>query len=62
MAEQDYLVNTIAEEEVKAVTHHLAQQDEAMIDLLQRMKEQHRLIISGFAAMGFNGNRTPVSA
>ena len=49
----------IAQEEVKAIMHHLEQQDEAMIDLLQRMEELHRMIISGFAAMGFNGNGTP---
>jgi uncharacterized membrane protein len=32
MAKQDYLVNTMAEEEVKAIMHHLEQQDKAMID------------------------------
>ena len=42
MAEQDYLVNTKAEEEVEAIVHHLEQQDEAMIDILQRMEQQHR--------------------
>jgi uncharacterized membrane protein len=59
MAEQDYLVNTKAEEEVKAIMHHLEQQDEAMIDILRRMEQQHHAIISGFAAMGFNGSGTP---
>jgi hypothetical protein len=62
MAEQDYLVNTMAEEEVKAIMHHLEQQDEAMIDILQRMEQQYRAIISGFAAMGFNGSGTPAPA
>ncbi len=62
MAEQDYLVNTKAEEEVKAIMHHLEQQDEAMIDILHTMEEQHRAIIKGFAAMGFNGNGTPAPA
>ena len=61
-AEQDYLVNTMAEEEVKAIMHHLEQQDEAMIDILQKMEQQHRAIISGFAAMGFNSNGTPAPA
>ena len=46
MAEQDYLVNTKAEEEVKAIMHHLEQQDEAMIELLGRMEEQHVVIMS----------------
>jgi uncharacterized membrane protein len=58
MAEQDYLVNTKAEEEVKAIMHHLEQQDEAMIDILQRM-EQHHAIISGFAAMGLTAAGLP---
>jgi uncharacterized membrane protein len=51
MAEQDYLVNTKAEEEVKAIMHHLEQQDEAMIDILRRIEEQHRAIISEFTAL-----------
>jgi uncharacterized membrane protein len=55
MAEQDYLVNTKAEEEVTAIMHHLEQQDEAMIDILRRMEEQHRTIIGGFAAIRANG-------
>jgi uncharacterized membrane protein len=54
-AEEDYLVNTKAEEEVKAIMHHLEQQDEAMIDILRTMEEQHRAIISGFAAIRVNG-------
>jgi len=62
MAEQDYLVNAKAEEEVKAIMHHLEQQDEAMIDILRKMEEQHRVILSGFAAMGLNSGNTPVSA
>ena len=56
-AEQDYLVNTIAEEELKAIMHHLEQQDEATIYILQKMEQQHRAIISGFA-MGFSSNGT----
>lgn len=54
-AEQDYLVNTKAEEEVKAIMHHLEQQDEAMIDILRTIEEQHRAIISGFAAIRVDG-------
>ena len=56
MAEQDYLVNSKAEEEVKAIMQHLEQQDEAMIDILRRMEEQHRTIISEFAAIRINGS------
>jgi uncharacterized membrane protein len=51
MAEQDYMVNSKAEEEVKSIMRHLEQQDQAMIDILRRMEEQHRTILSGFAAM-----------
>jgi hypothetical protein len=47
---------------VKAIMHHLEQQDETMIDLLRRMEQQHRAIINGFAAMGSNGNGTPAPA
>jgi uncharacterized membrane protein len=45
MAEQDYVVNTKAEEEIKAIMHHLEQQDEAMIDILRRMEEQHKTML-----------------
>jgi uncharacterized membrane protein len=45
MAEQDYLVNTKAEEELKAVMHHLETQDDMMIDILRRLEEQHGEII-----------------
>ena len=55
MAEQDYLVNTKTEEEVKAIMQHLEQQDEAIIDVLRRIEEQHRAIIKGFAASRING-------
>src|SRR3984957_7967614 len=42
MAEQDYLVNTKAEEELKAVMQHLEAQDDLMLDLLRRLEDQHR--------------------
>jgi uncharacterized membrane protein len=45
MAEEDYQVNTKAEEELKSIMHHLEQQDELMIDILHRLEEQHRKII-----------------
>jgi uncharacterized membrane protein len=46
MAEQDYLVNTKAEEELKAVMQHLEAQDDLMLDLLRRLEEQHRELIA----------------
>jgi uncharacterized membrane protein len=62
MAEQDYMVNTKAEEEVKAIMQHLEQQDEAMIDILRRMEQQHLSIINEFAAIRINGDRNPAPA
>ncbi len=47
MAEQDYLVNTKAEEELKAVMQHLEAQDDLMLDLLRRLEEQHREMMAG---------------
>jgi uncharacterized membrane protein len=51
MAEQDYMVNTKAEEEVKAIMLHLEQQDEVMIDVLRRLEEQHETLLGRFAAL-----------
>jgi uncharacterized membrane protein len=45
MAEQDYQINTKAEEELKAVMHHLETQDDLMLDILRRLEEQHGEII-----------------
>jgi uncharacterized membrane protein len=45
-AEEDYHVNTTAEEELKAVMHHLEQQDDLMLDMLRRLEEQHRVVLS----------------
>lgn len=50
MAEQDYLVNTKAEEELKAVMQHLEAQDDLMLDLLRRLDEQHREMIDRIEA------------
>lgn len=44
-AEEDYHVNTKAEEELKAVMHHLEQQDEMMLDILRRLEEQHEVML-----------------
>jgi uncharacterized membrane protein len=45
MAEQDYVVNIKAEEEVKAIMGHLEQQDEVMIDILKRIEAQHLVMM-----------------
>jgi uncharacterized membrane protein len=44
-AENDYTVNVKAEEEVKAIMHHLEQQDEMMIDILHHLEIQHKEIL-----------------
>ena|SRR6185437_13015942 len=59
MAEQDYMVNTKVEEEVKAIMYHLEQQDEAMIDILRRIEEQHLAVMNGFGAMRTEGGGNP---
>src|SRR5712691_6866043 len=51
MAEQDYMVNAKAEEEVKAIMRHLEQQDEAMIDILRKLEDQHEVIMGRFMAL-----------
>jgi uncharacterized membrane protein len=61
MAEQDYMVNTKAEEEVKSIMRHLEQQDEAMIDILRRLEEQHEALLGRFMELGAagGGNSAP---
>jgi uncharacterized membrane protein len=61
MAEQDYMVNAKAEEEVKAIMHHLEQQDEAMIELLRKLEEQHEVIMGKLMASRADsgGNSAP---
>lgn len=61
MAEQDYMVNTKAEEEVKSIMHHLEQQDEAMIDILRKLEEQHEALLGRFTALHADrgGNSAP---
>src|SRR6266851_1761127 len=49
MAEEDYRINSKAEEELKAVMRHLETQDDMMLDLLHRLEEQHQQIISRIA-------------
>jgi|SRR5271156_6815119 len=62
MAEQDYLINSKAEEEVKAIMHHLEQQDEVMIDILRKLEEQHEVLLSRFIALSTDSgaNSPPV--
>jgi uncharacterized membrane protein len=44
-AEEDYRINTKAEEELKAVMKHLEEQDEMMIDILGRLEDQHKVLL-----------------
>jgi uncharacterized membrane protein len=44
-AEQDYLVNLKAEEELKQIMRHLEQQDEIMIDVLRAIGRQHQELL-----------------
>ncbi len=43
-------VNTKAEEELKAVMDHLEQQDELMLDILRRLEDQHRAVLTQLGA------------
>jgi uncharacterized membrane protein len=51
MAEEDYRINSKAEEELKAVMRHLEMQDDMMLDLLHRLEEQHQQIITRIPAV-----------
>ncbi|HJU09737.1 MAG TPA: DUF1003 domain-containing protein [Candidatus Binataceae bacterium] len=46
MAQHDYEINLKAEQEVKAIMHHLEQQDDIMIDILHRLEGQHRALLA----------------
>src|SRR5215469_8118839 len=48
-AENDYSINVKAEEEVKAIMHHLEQQDELMIDILHHLETQHKEMLDKLA-------------
>jgi len=45
-AEEDYRINSKAEEELEAVMKHLETQDDLMLSILQRLEEQHREMLS----------------
>jgi len=55
-AEEDYHVNTKAEEELKAVMHHLEQQDELMLDILRRLEDQHNVVLGRLGVSGVAGS------
>jgi uncharacterized membrane protein len=59
MAEQDYVVNLKAEEEVKSIMHHLEQQDEVMLDILRRIEAQHQVILGKLGDAATHGGATP---
>ena len=45
MAQHDYQINLKAEQEVKAIMHHLEQQDDIMIDILRHLEAQHQALL-----------------
>jgi uncharacterized membrane protein len=59
MAEQVYLINTKAEEELKAVMHHLEAQDDMMLDILRHLEDQHRELL---ARVGLKEDAPPAPA
>jgi len=59
MAEQDYVVNIKAEEEVKSIMAHLEQQDEVMIDILRRIEAQHQVIMKSMDLPAPDGTPAP---
>jgi uncharacterized membrane protein len=59
MAEQDYVVNCKAEEEVKSIMAHLEQQDEVMIDILRRIEAQHQVIMGKLEIPQPDGTSAP---
>src|SRR5258708_29029689 len=59
MAEQDYVVNIKAEEEVKSIMAHLEQQDEVMIDILRRIESQHHVIMNKLEVPQPDGTPAP---
>jgi uncharacterized membrane protein len=62
MAEQDYVVNIKAEEEVKSIMAHLEQQDEVMLDILRRMEGQHQVIMGKLQLAPPDANSNPAPA
>jgi uncharacterized membrane protein len=59
MAEQDYVVNIKAEDEVKSIMKHLEQQDDVMLDILRRLETQHDAIMTKLRLGGPDGAASP---
>ena len=59
MAEQDYVVNIKAEDELKSIMTHLEQQDEVMLDILRRMEGQHQVIMTKLGTAAPDSNAAP---
>jgi uncharacterized membrane protein len=59
MAEQDYVVNIKAEDEVKSIMKHLEQQDDVMLDILRRLETQHDAIMTKLRLDGPDGAASP---
>jgi uncharacterized membrane protein len=59
MAEQDYVVNIKAEDEVKSIMKHLEQQDDVMLDILRRIEAQHEAIMGKLRVAGPDGAASP---
>ena len=61
-AENDYQINIKAEEEVKAIMHHLEQQDEMMIDILHHLETQHKEILDQMKPTALPNGGGPASS
>lgn len=44
MAEEDFRVNHVAEDEIRAIITHLERQDQVMLHILARLKPSHRIV------------------
>ena len=44
MAEEDFRVNHVAEDEIRAIIAHLERQDQVMLHILARLKASHRIV------------------
>ncbi len=44
MAEEDFRVNHVAEDEIRAIITHLERQDQVMLHILARLKASHRIV------------------
>ncbi len=44
MIEEDFRVNHVAEDEIRAIITHLERQDQVMLHILARLKPSHRIV------------------